>query len=108
MCSCVWQGRQTRRGAPCERNFRKNFLKLCFLTPGYRIDGKGLSSVLMKRPKAVAHSLQSSGRRHPAKEAFVVIERCVQRFYKVVVWCAVELLMAYLWCAEKISEFSRL
>jgi hypothetical protein len=41
------------------------------------------------------------------KEAFVVIERCVQRFYKVVVWYAVELLIAYLWCAEKISEFSR-
>ena len=42
-----------------------------------------------------------------AKEAFVVVERCVQRLYAVVVWCAAELLIAYLRCAEKISEFSR-
>jgi len=39
-----------------------------------------------------------------AKKAFVVIERCVQGFYKVVVLCVAELFIAYLWCAEKISD----
>jgi hypothetical protein len=72
--------------------------------------GDGLCSVQIKTSKRGAHpsilraALLNDSYSGKASEAFVVIERCIQRFYKVAVWCAAELLMAYLWCAEKISE----